>query len=349
MHDNTVEIESRSGLLHYINDAGGDFIRSFGGDIWGNLDGNSFSVNVGSTFLNLISRIRIVSRLLRIHRINVLRISKERILIIYRNNVYVYELQSKALINVHRFKLTHYVHTQSISVHEERIVIGEYGNIGKHKCVGGLVSLDGGQSWSYKALFEQGHVKNILAIRFDKYNRHYWVFTGDDENESGIYLFDEEFKLQKIIGKGLSFRAISSFHLKDKVVWLTNNPFGLSTVQIYDRVTGKITEGLSLPGPVWYACQLGANVYCCTAAEDAPNEAGKHVYLLHSYDYLHWEILRTFKKDCMNKKLFLYGLGTFPRMAKENSSFYLNMDAVKHFDGYVIKLPHHSGPKHLLQ
>lgn len=338
MQDQTIKIDARVGHLHFIDDATGDVIRSYGGRIEGVLDGKPFSVNVGKAWLNLLSGIRVVSRLLRIHRINVLRISATKLLIIYMNEVFVYQLPTQALTKVHRFPLTRYVHTQSISVHEGRIVIGEYGNIGKSKSVGALVSLDGGATWKYRSLFEQGLVKNILAIRYDAHDQHYWVFTGDSDSESGIYLFDRDFKLQKTVGTGLAFRAISSFHLADKVVWLTNNPFGTSTVRVYDRSSGTTSTGQSLPGPVWYSAQLGADVYCCTAAEDVSGAAGDHVYVLHSRDYLQWDVLHQFKKDRMNKRLFLYGLGTFPQMGKANSTAYLNLDAVEHLDGCVIQL-----------
>lgn len=338
MQDKKIKIFARVGYLHFIDNATGDVIRSYGGRIEAVLDGKPFSVNVGKSWLNILSRIRIVSRLLRIHRINVLRISKTKLLIIYMNDVFVYELPSKALVKVHRFPLTHYVHTQSIAVHGERIVIGEYGNIGRSKSVGALISLDGGETWNFKSLFEQGLVKNILAIRFDVYDQDYWVFTGDSDSESGIYRFDLEFNLQDTVGTGLAFRAISSFHLKDKVVWLTNNPFGTSSVQVYDRRSGVTRTGATLPGPVWYSAQLGTDVYCCTAAEDVAGVAGDNVYLLHSCDYFHWNVLHQFKKDRMNKRLFLYGLGTFPQMGEANSTAYLNLDAVEDFDGSVIEL-----------
>ncbi|MBC3936343.1 hypothetical protein H8K47_13305 [Undibacterium sp. CY7W] len=337
MQDQTIKIDARVGHLHFIDDATGDVIRSYGGRIEGVLDGKKFSVIVGKSWLNLLSRIRVVSRLLRIHRINVLRVSKTKLLIIYMNEVFVYELPTRTLTKVYRFPLTHYVHTQSISVHEGRIVIGEYGNIGRSKSVGALISLDGGTTWNYKSLFEQGLVKNILAIRYDVHDQHYWIFTGDSNSESGIYLFDQNFKLQKTVGIGLAFRAISSFHLADKVVWLTNNPFGTSKVQTYDRSSGTTSTGQSLPGPVWYSTQLGTNVYCCTAAEDVAGDAGDHVYVLQSCDYIHWDVLYQFKKDRMNKRLFLYGLGTFPQMGETNSMAYLNLDAVEDFDGCVIQ------------
>jgi hypothetical protein len=331
--------EARDGHLHFIDESTGEVIRSFGGRVEGVIASAPFSVNVGKAWLNVLGRLRIASRLLRIHRINVLRISKTRLLIIYRNDVFVFELPTRALTRVHRFPLTHYVHTQSISVHDERIVIGEYGNVGRSKSVGALISLDGGVSWHFKSLFEQGLVKNILAIQYDAHRQNYWVFTGDSAKESGIHLFDHSFKPVKTLGEGLAFRAISSFFLADKVVWLTNNPFGTSVVQIYDRASETVVTGEVLPGPVWYTTQLGTDLYACTAAEDVAGEAGDHVYVLHSQDHLHWKVLCRFKKDRLNKRLFLSGLGTFPQTGTSNRFVHLNLDAVEAFDGCVVKLP----------
>ena len=339
MRDQAIEVEACGSHLHFIDEGTGNVIWSRGGKIWGVLDGRRFAVDVSKWWLQLFSRNRAFGRLFRIHRINVLRISKEKILIVYNNAVLIYELSAKKITQTYRFPLTRYVHTQSVSTHEAQIVIGEYGNVGAFKSVGAIISLDDGATWNYKSLFEKGRVKNVLAIRYDEVDQNYWVFTGDSGDESGIYLFDNTFNLQKRLGRGLAFRAISSFHLSDKVVWLANNPFGVSNVHVYDRASEKISLGAALPGPVWYSCRVGDRVYCCTAAEDVAGEAGKRVYVLHSEDYLQWEVLCEFKKDKMNKRLFLYGLGTFPQAPDTNSRAYLNMDAVDVFDGCVVKLP----------
>ncbi len=343
MQDRTIDIVSTTGSIHYLDESNGDVIRSFGGAIDGVLDGQAFSVNVGRPWLNRLVRFRMVSRLLRIHRINILRIAKTRLLVIYRNDVFVFELRERTLRKVFRFALTHYVHTQSISVHEGRIVIGEYGNIGQQKCVGALVSPDGGTTWSYQRLFEKAQVKNILAIQFDSVSRNYWVFTGDADNESGIHIFDEHLNFSRTLGSGLAYRAISSFFLPDRIVWLTNNPFGTSQVQSYDRTTGSVEAGESLPGPVWYSARLGSDIYCCTAAEDVAGPAGENVYVMHSRDYVHWDQLCTFEKDALNKRLFLYGLGTFAQHGPDNSNVYVNLDAVRKYDGCTVKIARPAG------
>lgn len=338
MQDRTIEIDSRAGSLHYVDESSGDFIRSFGGRVEGIVGGTRFSVDVGSFWLNQLGRVRLASRLLRIHRINVLPISRTRILIIYRNDVFVFELRERALRKVHTFPLTHYVHTQSIALHDGHVVIGEYGNIGKKKCVGALVSRDGGTTWNYTRLFDQGVVKNILAIKHDPVSLDYWVFTGDTESESGIHVFDGQFNFLRTVGKGLAYRAISAFFLADRIVWLTNNPFGISKVHALDRGTGEVSTGQSLPGPVWYSSQVGPDIYCCTAAEDVAGDPGENVYVLHSRDHLHWDLLCKFSKDGLDKRLFLYGLGTFPVISADSRHVYLNLDAVRQYDGCVVKI-----------
>lgn len=46
----------------------------------------------------------------------------------------------------------------------------------------------------------------------------------------------------------------------------------------------------------------------------------------------------------MNRRLFLYGLGTFPQTGPSNTSVHLNLDAVEAFDGCVVKLPRPAPP-----
>ena len=334
-----LKVFSHSSQLHFIDNVSGDIITSFGGIIEGMIDGKTFSVNVGNSLLRFVSRIRILSRLFRTNRINVLKIAESILLIIYMKDVYLYDLQSNTLKKVFRFPLTRYVHTQSISVHGKRVVIGEYGNIGRKKPVGVFISNDAGAKWEFKNIFKKNSVKNILAVKFDEYDEHYWVFTGDSQRESGIYRFNKEFTFGKPIGLGLDFRGISSFHLPDKVIWLTNNPFGKSHVRIYCRRSEKTTTGAALPGPVWYSAQFKSEAFCCTAAEDVAGLAGKNVFLLHSRNLVEWKVITKFKKDRFNKRLFLYGLGTFPQMNTCNLNIYLNLDAVNEFDGCVIEIP----------
>lgn len=333
------------GVLHYIDEASGDVIKSYAGRVEGRLGDYSFAFNVNRSWWTILRRSRLMSRLLRLDRINVLKIAEARLLIIYNREVFICELNTGQPRKVFKFERTRYVHTQSIALHGERIVIGEYGNVGDSKEVGILLSVDAGLSWEYRPLFSRGTTKNILAVKYDWCAECYWVFTGDTQKESAIFLFDQDFNLVKSLGRGLDYRAISSFFLPDQVVWLTNNPFGTSRVLIYDRTTGTIEVGPALPGPVWYSTKIGNDIYCCTAAEDVAGEPGDNVYVLHSRDYIHWDQLCAFKKDGMNKRLFLYGLGTFPEIGAPPSHVYINLDAVEHLDGCVVMISRDPMPR----
>jgi hypothetical protein len=344
----SIKVFSDGTVLHYVEEVSGDFIKSNGGRIEGKLKGLSFALNVGQAWMNILVRSRLICRLLRLNRINVKKITDTRLLIIYDYKVFIYEIDSDYLKTIFRFERTRYVFTQSISVHGSQIVIGEYGMVGDSKAVGVLLSEDSGLSWVYRPLFLRGKTKNILAVKHDPYSGCYWVFTGDSQEESAIYIFDQRFDLIRTLGHGLDYRAVSSFFLADQVVWLTNNPFGRSRVQIYSRTTRTIEAGPILPGSVWCSTRIGKDIYCCTAAEDALGESGENVYMLHSQDCIHWGVQYTFKKDGLNKRLFLYGLGIFPEIGATPSCVYMNMDAVKHFDGCVVKISREPMPRSLI-
>lgn len=332
------KICANGGVLHYIDEGSSGYIKSNAGHVEGKIDGRLFSFDVGHSWRAALSKYRLPCRLFRLNRINVVRIEDARLLVVYCGEAYIYDILGEQLEKAFKFERTRYVHTQSISVHGARIVIGEYGRVGHNKDIGVFISSDNGVSWQYRSIFPRGATKNILAVKYDVHSGLYWIFTGDSEKESGIFLFDEDFNFVKAIGTGLDFRAISSCFLSSKVIWLTNNPFGVSRVFSYDRATGEINAGQGLHGPVWYSTKVENSYYCCTAAEHVAGEAGKTVYILSSENYQDWELVCKFKKDFFDKRFFLFGLGIFPVHAKETKSLYVNMDAVDDYDGCVIKI-----------
>jgi hypothetical protein len=338
MQDNLIREEFADGVLHYIDEFSGDYIKSSAGRVEGRLDRQSFSFCLGRPLRTFLRASRLISRLLRLERINVLKISASRLLVIYMGEVFVYDIHTGILSAVYKFQRTRYVHTQSIAVSGSQIVVGEYGKVGPFKDVGVLASNDAGITWRYFPLFARGSTKNILAVKYDDIGDQYWIFTGDSETESEIALFDRDFNRKASIGRGLDFRAISSFYLPTKVVWLTDNPFGESGVFVYDRESGKISAGHSLPGPVWYCTEVGGKAYACTAAEDVSGAAGQNVYLLSSGDYVNWQTVCQFRKDRLDKRLFLYGLGTFPVHSARTENIYVNFDAVRGYDGCCAKI-----------
>ena len=336
--EKNVEIIASGSVLHYIDSVNGDYIQSSGSSVEGVIKGILFSFNIPSSHFAFLKANRLITRLMRLNRMNVLVLGKLKLLVIYNFNVYVFDIATNSLKRTYEFERTRYVHTQSISYDGNKIVVGEYGTVGQNKEVGVIISTDAGERWIYKPLFKRGETKNILAIKYDNFSKKYWVFTGDKPKDSGVYIFDADFNLIKNVGVGLTFRAISSHFTSTRVIWLTNNPFGVSQVITYERDTEEIVVRNTLPGPVWYSTSVGERFYCSTAAEDSMGNEGKAVFILESNDFINWKILCKFIKDRFNKRLFLYGLATFPYHHNVTTSLYMNLDAVTKFDGKTVKI-----------
>ena len=320
--------------VHFFDDDE-NLVYSIGKKVYLVIDGKKKKFDFSSKFDNLISSSKLLSRLFRINRLNVVRISKFEYLVI--NNGKLYMINNSIINFKFNFPFTKYVHNNTISVHNDNIVVGEYGNSNSKFDVGIYKSDNKGITWRRISLFKKGVVKQILAIYFDPYTKNYWVFTGDKINEIKIAIYSKDFVFIKFIGeKNLIFRAISVFFFKNHVLWYMNNPFGDSYVIKYNRINGTVEKCQKLPGPAWYSIYLGNKYYLSIASESSYKS--NDIFLLSSSDGESWNIEKIFKKDIFPKFLFLYGLITFAEVKKNDKTLVCFVEAVKKKDSKTLFL-----------
>ena len=322
--------------LEYKN---GDFVKSIGGKITYSIGENTGEINLNNKIYSSLALIKPFRRALRLNRLNVKALENNTLLIIKNSNLYIYDLVSKRTELKFKFPFTKYVHNETISIQKNNIVIGEYGNSNHQYDIGVFISNDFGKNWNRKTLYNKGSVKNILSIGYDSFEKNYWVYTGDNERDCSIRVYNKNFDLQKIVGENsFTFRAISSIYTENEVIWLMNNPFGESNVVVYNRTSELIEIGQQFLGPIWYSTKLSGIYFATTAAESSPNRNFKMVYLYKSIDFKNWELVDKYKKDFLNKKVFLFGLISFSD--QDSYSEYLNVyfDGVEKKDGNNYKL-----------
>lgn len=319
---------------HFIDDSNGDFIRSLGGYIECKINNNNYYLDLYPRIISFFALSTFFRRLFRLNRINVKLLINKNLLIIANRKLYIYDSKKNSLIFKFKFPFTRYVHNETISIVDNRIVVGEYGASKKKYDIGVFYSDNFGDTWKRETLFQKGFTKNILSVYFDSIQNKYWIATGDDCLDSHIYNYSYDFNNRTYIGgASLKYRAISFCFFIDNVVWLMNNPFGESNVIIYSRIHKNITIGQELPGPVWYSTKIGNLYFATTAAENTQNGYNSFVSLIKSQDFIHWEEYKRFNKDWLPKKLFLSGLLTFPDVNKPVNKIHMYADAIKKYDG----------------
>lgn len=314
--------------IHYESET--DYIKSLGNYVSYKINSQIGSFYIPDRFPCFFAKNKFLRRLLRLNRMNLKFLNNDSLLIVRSGKVFIYDLQIKKIIETLRFPFTRYVHSETIIIDNNEIVIGEYGNSKlKHK-IGIFISSDYGITWRKINLFGKGEVKNILSVKWDKFSKVYWVFTGDNEEHSGIFIYNKKWEpIEKIGTKKLTFRSISSVFFENEVVWLTNDPFNNSNVVIYDRKSKEISIGDKFDGPIWYAVPFKNYYLAITAAE----KSEKYVYLYFSEDFKKWEIIKKFEKDIYNNKFFLMGLITFTEHPQNFEYQNIYFDAIKMVDG----------------
>lgn len=310
----------------YLNSR--NYIKSIGGKILLCKNGIVDIFIVDKSIFIFLARFKFLRRLLRLNRINVKELSNGSILVIYNYVLYLY--QNNSLEKKFTFNFTRYVHDETISIENNLIVIGEYGNSKGKYPVGVLVSEDYGITWVKHDLHFPTIVKNILSVKFDKYSNKYWVFFGESKEQSRIEIYNLDWSLNQIVGLGdFKFRAISSFFFPNFVFWYMNNPSGDSYAMKFHRNSNSVTQGYKFPGPIWYSASNNEHYFLSTASEE---KTSNEVHLLVSKDCENWKILEIFHKDQFNKKFFLYGMISFPLQNFHDNTLCIYCEALKNYD-----------------
>lgn len=311
-----------------------NYIKSFAGKIIVNNKNILQTIIIDNFIFRFLARFKYFRRLFRLNRINIRELENGNILIIYKSKLYV--LSNNKLVKKITFNFTRYVHNETILLNNNLIVIGEYGDSKGAYPVGVFVSNDFGLTWKKNNLQEPGIVKNILSVKYDSFEKKYWVFFGESKDESRIIVYNLDWTQFKVIGIGdLNYRAISSFFFVDNVIWFMNNPGGESFVITYNRNKEEIKVGYKFPGPIWYSYSTSNKFYLSTASEENTTD---EVHLLSSDNCIDWTVIKTFKKDKLNKKLFLYGMLTFPEQIPKKNEIIIYCEAIEQFDNKTINL-----------
>ena len=309
-----------------------NYIKSFGSKAFVCHEGIISSFYFDNIIFTFLSYFKLLRRLLRLNRSTIKKLDNGSVLIVYNYKLLIWK--KNVLIKKIQFPFTRSIHSETISIEGNDIVIGEYGNSKNSYSVGVYISNDFGETWRKENLIKKGIVRNILSVKYDRFKSEYWVFFGQSKKESRIIIYNKEWLMIKVVGENhLNFRAISSLFLKNHVLWFMNNPNGNSFVIKYDRNSELLQKGFEFPGPVWYSFSSDNRYFLSTASEE--NTVDK-VYLLSSLDGEKWDVISSYQKDKFNKKYFLYGLLSFPDQVIKDEKIMMYCEAIEKFDGKML-------------
>src|SRR5690606_25593591 len=287
---------------------------------------------------NKISRIDVFKRIGRLgfHK---LRPFQEGIIGIQRGHIVFKAKDSKRFNPV----FSHFRGSRPLDflIHPEKEIIyfGEYfGNENREEVY--IYSSSDLKKWEKAWVFKKGEIRHVHGIVWDEYRKGIWVYTGDLDEESGIWFTDDDFKtLKKVTGGTQKARAVEIIPTQTGLILPMDSPLEQNYIYHYNVNTQEYENLSFLPGSAFHAC-ISNGVYLISTVTE-PSEVNKVNYasVFASLDGLNWKELYRFKKDLFPVKfqfITRYAEISFPSGINNSDYIIGYAQAVKKYGGKMI-------------
>lgn len=224
---------------------------------------------------------------------------------------------------------------------DDLVVWGEYNpKTGHGNPVRIYASDDRGRHYHIVQTIPGGSVMHVHSIFFDSARDHYWVFTGDYDQEPGIGILSRDLRHFDWFVKGEQrYRLCEVFDFGKRFVYATDTPLEQNYVLSLDKDTGETERIMEVEGSCISACQFGAFRAFSTTVEPSSFSQSKHSSLWISRDGDHWTELLSAEKDSWHPIFFQFGSLTLPRGRSEDDAIFFSGQAVRGYDGraFVVR------------
>jgi len=177
------------------------------------------------------------------------------------------------------------------------ILWGEYFRNPNRDEVNIYASRDNGDSWQVIYTFRQ-RVRHVHGVFYDPSDDKVWVTTGDDDEESAIWVTGNMFKtLDRVIGGDQSSRAFHLIFMDDYVYFGTDTPYKVNRICRMDKRTYRVERLAAVDGSVYWGCKVNDYIFFSTAVEPSKVNTNKYASIWGSLNGVNWKCIRKYKKD----------------------------------------------------
>lgn len=188
---------------------------------------------------------------------------------------------------------------------------GEYRGNQERTPVHVFASENGGVSWH--PVFQFQKIRHIHGVFYDPYAKVLWITTGDDGEESGIFLTQDRFRsVEKILGGTQQMRVIHLLFTEEHVYFGSDTPLERNHLYRFSRLNGKVDTLQEVEGSVFHGFKADGNLFLSTACEPSEINKSRNASVWMSSDGQTWEQILIRRKDIWPMKLFQYGQILFP-------------------------------------
>lgn len=195
--------------------------------------------------------------------------------------------------------------------HDNAVYYGEYCSNPQRTQVHIWMSGLDGHAW--QPVWRFNGVRHVHGVFFDPYTPAVWVTTGDENNESAIWVSRDSFQtLEQVAGGSQQHRAVQLLFTDKHVYFGSDSPGEQNHIYRMDR-KGVIVERLAeVKSPVFYGSKVGQSLFFSTVIEPSSVNPSRHAEVWGTPDGENWRVAHRFRKDFWPMKYFQYGQVLFP-------------------------------------
>lgn len=308
------------------------------------------------TWKRFCSKIRLVERLLRLEPRLAVAINDDEFIFSYQGKIYRMSVTSKKLSVEHTYRKG-MNNALTFCCENGAILYGEYfGNTNRDKV--SIYQRQVSGEWKVVYTFPQNTITHIHNITYDNFRKCYWILTGDQDDESGIWMADLGFNNIRPIFKGKQkYRSCFLIPVENGIIYNTDTPLENNGMYFAEYKKGiwvepRLEYGVS--GPCIYGRKLNDNHYVFATSVEPDSSLPKwryvitsrlgkgvkdrysHIYLYESKNKELVEVVKL-KKDVWRMLLFQFGNVMFPNIDFDDG-FVVTGQSVEKYDGKSIKL-----------
>lgn len=301
-------------------------------------------------FAKLLSRFRLTNRLKRLEPKCAGRLSECEFVVCLFGKIWLLDINTKKLSIIAETKRD--ITVLNFCEYEGSLFFGDYG-INRDYYPVNIYSISKDKTLSIIYTFRGGAIRHIHNIVYDKSNSQFWILTGDNEKEAGIYTASLDWTNVKVFATGQQmFRAVVAFPCEGGLIYATDSVENENFIYKL-QINGKIECLTSINGSCIYGTQTHDYLMFSTTVEPSEglgkmnvlsNKLGRgiksrevHIVLIKKKDFSA-KVIAKFEKDCLPMKLFQYGRIIFPGGQQDAQDLWAYNIACKHIDGKSFKI-----------
>lgn len=280
---------------------------------------------------NWIEKSTLLSRLLRREPRCAVKLGDSSFLISYNGHILNYDYKKNIITDEHSYdkgmKNPLSFCVEKTCKDEEIIYYGEY--IWNEKKGPVAVYKRSKSTWTKVFEFDCGMITHIHNIVFDEFKKCFYILTGDDDSDSGIWIADYSFsRVEPLIVGKQAFRSCVLFPFETELLYATDTPLEENTLsKIVCNNKVEVETISSLPGSCIYGGKVNGEYYFATTVEPDSSLPGlryrftyklgkgikdrySHIFKVKK-DGMIEEVYKA-KKDILPMWLFQFGNFIFP-------------------------------------